>query len=212
MGEEEAGAGAGAQRALLLHRAGVSAFLAGKHHDAQLDAERALVLAPPEDLRRALLGLAALSAAQAAPEGAPEPADARLALREGRFEDAVALARDAARRAPDRAAELARVEGKALMGLGRAREAHEALSRALALGGEHPQLTLELARAAEVAGRPADALRGYQALARALAPAEGAPRPPLLDEVEGAVARLAALAAPRAPSRAAPTPPARGGR
>jgi tetratricopeptide (TPR) repeat protein len=153
-------------RARLLHRAAVSAFLAKEHRNALVDAESALSLPiKSEGLRRTLKGIAVMSLLQEdAPP--PEPSSARLALAEGRFEDALTLARVLLSTGED--PNMRRVEGKALLALGDAKGALKALKRA-AKAGPHLHLLLEIAQAAEEAGLRREATQAYQGVLRALA-------------------------------------------
>lgn len=144
----------------LLHRASVSAFLAGQYRDAQIDAEEALLALKGEgSLKRTLKGIAVMSTLMAPPLTGGR-ADARLALREGRFEDALRLAQQLKVTDGDDA-ELSRYEGKAQMGLGRYKEAYLSLKRA-SKAGLDPHLSVELALAAERAGDVKAATRAYR--------------------------------------------------
>jgi len=162
----------GDTKANLLHRASVSAFLAQEYRDAQIDAEEGLASAPQsEALRRTLKGLAVMSVLKA-PAHKATRSDARLALREGRFEDALRLV--AALEAVEGAdADLERYKGKALIGLGRDKEGLKSLQSA-ERSGQHPHLSLELGQAAERAGEPKLAVKAYRAVLRGLSPQQKA--------------------------------------
>ena len=153
-------------RANLLHRASVSAFLGGQYRDAQIDAEEALSAQPQgEPLKRTLKGLAVMSALMAPPLKVAR-SDVRLALREGRFEDALRLTRQL-RAKEGTSPDLSRYEGRSLMGLGKYQGAMSALQRASRAGG-HPHLSLELAMAAERAGDVKVATRAYREVLQSL--------------------------------------------
>lgn len=176
-------------RIVLLHQASVSAFLAGQYRDAQVDAEEALAI-PSQNLELidTLKGVAVMSALMA-PSQTISKTDARLALREGRFEDALRLIRHMMN-SEGKNADLSRYEGKALMALGQAKEALKSFKYAQQRG-TNPYLNLELAQAAEKVGDSQTATISYRAILQSI-DAKNHPQSTLAQQAIEGLTRLGA--------------------
>ena len=180
--------GSALDRQQLLYQAATSAFLAERYDEARADAERGLLNTPDHPLFKAL---AVLSHLHKKDTGTLDLSEVKIALKEGRFEDALSLSRTLIKRGGPKGfiANMRRAEGVALMGLKRYEEALVALKASASLF-RHPLLTFDLARAAESNQKLREARGYYQELRDLTQRPSGQPLTPLHQLALDALNRL----------------------